>query len=226
MQNLNKVLKVLLLVIFALLGSQQVTFAEQLNSVKDCLKHPEKCNQKPTTDQKTTTNQETPTTTSSSQQVGIGFGDIARMVFATIFVVALLYFILKFINKKNRVYKSSQLIENLGGTSLGANRSVQMIKVGDRLLVVGVGESIQLLKEIDDSNEYNQIIKQYNEKMEQLVQPSDLVTKLIERTKNKTKVTKSTNSPFKSILQRQLDELSKERKDLYEEIEKKGTDGQ
>ena len=72
------------------------------------------------------------------------------MIFATVFVVGLLYFVLKFVNKNGRLFKSTQLIENLGGTALGANRSVQLIKVGNRLLIVGVGENIQLLKEIED----------------------------------------------------------------------------
>ena len=44
--------------------------------------------------------------------------------------------------------KSTQLVENLGGNRLGANRSVQLIKVGERLFVVGVGENIQLLKKL------------------------------------------------------------------------------
>ena len=44
------------------------------------------------------------------------------------------------------------------GTTLGANRSVQLIKIGNQLLIVGVGENIQLLKEIDDEQEYEQII--------------------------------------------------------------------
>ena len=41
------------------------------------------------------------------------------MIFATVFVVGLLYSVLKFVNKKGRLFKSTQLIENLGGTTLG-----------------------------------------------------------------------------------------------------------
>ena len=89
------------------------------------------------------------------------------MIFATVFVVGLLYFVLKFVNKKGRLFKRTQLIENLGGTTLGANRSVQLIKVGNRLFIVGVGENIQLLKEIEEEQEYEQIISEYNNQINQ-----------------------------------------------------------
>ena len=59
-------------------------------------------------------------------------------------------------------------MENLGGNALGANRSVQVIKVGNRLLIVGVGENIQLLKEIEDGQEYEQIISEYNNQINQM----------------------------------------------------------
>ena len=63
--------------------------------------------------------------------------------------------------------------------TVGANRSVQLIKVGDRLLVVGVGENIQLLKEIEEGQEYDQIIMNYNQKLDEIAQPSDFITRIV-----------------------------------------------
>jgi flagellar protein FliO/FliZ len=148
------------------------------------------------------------------------------MILATIFVVALLYFMLKFINKKSKTYKSSQLVENLGGTALGNNRSVQLIKVGSRILVVGVGENIQLLKEIDNPEELNLLISDYNEKMQQLLQPSDIVTKVLQRRKNAGQQDERNGSQFHSLLSQQLEDITKGRKQLYKEMEKKGSDEQ
>jgi flagellar protein FliO/FliZ len=203
----------------ALLGFQSEAYAEQLNtSVKDCIENPENCKETtPAVEEGTGSN------ASTNGEVGITVWDVFKMILATIFVVALLYIILKFINKKNRSYQSTQLVENLGGTSLGTNRSVQIVKIGNRLLIVGVGENIQLLKEIDDSEEYHQIISDYNNRMEQLVQPSDIVTKVLQRTKkSSTSVTEGNH--FQSLLKNQLDEIKKGRKKLYEEMEKKGSD--
>ncbi|MBY0120683.1 flagellar biosynthetic protein FliO [Bacillus sp. S/N-304-OC-R1] len=208
----------LFLISFALLGIHAPAYAEQVNSVKDCIEHPDSCDQDHQPNKQETKADE-------PVKVGLNAWDFIKMIFATLFVIALLYFLLKFINKKSRTFKSSQLVENLGGTALGTNRSVQLIKVGNRILVVGVGENIQLLTEIDDQEEYNQLISNYNEKMDQLVQPSDIVTKVLQRRKNIQPDNKKGNQ-FQNLLKQQLEEITKGRKQLYKEMEKKGSDEQ
>jgi flagellar protein FliO/FliZ len=217
---MQKWLKVALIVFIALLGTAQVASAESMNnSVKDYFEHPDKNKVQESAPTKKIDQKQT------TDNVGITFWDFLRMIFALIFVVALLYFLLKFINKKSKVFKSTQLVENLGGTTLGANRSVQIVKIGNQLFIVGVGENVQLLKEIDDPNEHRQILTDYNNKMEQLVQPSDIVTKVIERAK-KWQATKNENASFSSLLKNQLEEISKGRKKLFDEMEKKGSNKQ
>jgi flagellar protein FliO/FliZ len=205
----------ILFLLAALLSPIGLANAEQLNkSVKDCLKDPS-CDGGQA--DKTTNESDD----EKSSQVGVTFLDFIRMIFATAFVAALIYFLLKFINKKSMSYKSSQLVENLGGTSLGANRSVQIVKAGNKLLIVGVGENIQLLKEIDDPEEYSQIIQEYNNKMEQLVQPSDIVTKLLKRAK---KDGGNQRSEFSALLKNQLNDMASGRKKMLEEFQKKGSE--
>lgn len=214
-------IKVLLLLFVVLIGSNAEVYAEQVNSVKDCIEHPEKCNEKQLPSEQEADNK----TVDESSAVGVTIWDFLKMIIATLFVIALLYFLLKFINKKSHGYKDSQLIQNIGGTSLGANRSVQMIKVGERVLVVGVGENIQLLKEIEDKEEARQIIQDYNNKIEQLISPSDIVTKVMKRTKSlDIQGKEKEDASFPSILKKQLDNITKERKKLFDEMEKKGSD--
>ena len=66
------------------------------------------------------------------------------MIGALIFVIAILYFLLKFVNKKNQSYQQNRIVQHLGGTSLGANRSVQIVKAGKQILILGVGEDVKL----------------------------------------------------------------------------------
>lgn len=155
-------------------------------------------------------------------KVGVTIGDFIKMFIALIFVIALLYLTLKIINNRSRSYRSSQLIENLGGTSLGANRSVQLVKVGNRILIVGVGENIQLLTEIKDEEELQSIIESYNERIDQLVQPSGVVSKLFKNITNKGEPKKEVTE-FETMLKNEFKQISNERKNLYREIEKKGT---
>nr|WP_079508439.1 flagellar biosynthetic protein FliO [Mesobacillus jeotgali] len=216
MLRLIRTASTLLFLLAALLGPIGFANAEQLNkSVQDCIKKPGSCDD----------GQAEKTVNQSGEEgtkVGVSFLDFVRMIFATAFVAALLYFLLRFINKKSRSFKSSQLVENLGGTSLGANRSVQIVKAGNRLLIVGVGENIQLLREIDDPEEYSQVIQEYNNKMEQLMQPSDIVTKLLKRTNKDGDNTQ--NSNFSALLKSQLNDMASGRKKMLAEMQKKGSE--
>ncbi|WP_237562814.1 flagellar biosynthetic protein FliO [Bacillus dakarensis] len=224
MQSKHQLIKVLFLLIFVWTNSQLGVSAQEVNSVKDCIEQPEKCSEENLIPEDTDNgNKEN----INENTVGVTAWDFIKMIFATIFVVALLYLLLKFINKKSHVYKSSQVVENIGGTSLGANRSVQIIKVGSRVLVLGVGENIQLLKEIEDEEEARRIIVEHNNKIEQLTSPSDIVTKVLNLRKALTTQEKEREkeaSSFSSVLKNQLDHMSQDRKKLYDEMEKKGPD--
>ena len=222
MQRIHQLIMALLLLILVWTGTELGVYAEEVNSVKDCLEQPEKCSEENLMPEGTDSEN---TDSETSNNVGITIWDFIKMIFATIFVVALLYFLLKFINKKSHAYKSSQIVENIGGTSLGANRSVQLIKVGSRVLVLGVGENIQLLKEIEDEEEARRIILEHNNKVEQLASPSDIVTKVLKRVNiDRSEESKKKPSSFSTVLKKQLDDMSQERRQLLREVETKGSD--
>jgi flagellar protein FliO/FliZ len=209
--NKYKLIVMLLMAVFVLQGFHSKAFAEQLNkSVNECISNPESCSQPESSREKTPG--------AEAGKVGIGVWDTVKMLTATAFVIALLYLMLKFINSKSRSLKSSQIVENLGGTSLGSNKSIQVVKVGKQLLIVGVGEDIRLLKEIQEKDEYEDILAEYNRKTEQLIQPSDIVTRVIKRTKAKKEI--NVQKSFKSELKSQLEDMKKERNSLYKELQK------
>ncbi|RFU61538.1 flagellar biosynthetic protein FliO [Peribacillus glennii] len=210
MFSIKKVLQILLVIalgqaVFSGLAAK----AESLDgSVKDFYEQPENPEEKKT---QAGSNEKT----DSSTGTDLSFWDFLRMVFALIFVVVLLYATLRFINKKSRAYQKANHIENIGGTSLGSNRSVQLIKVGNSILVLGVGESIELLKEIDDEDEYKSLLEEHNDKMELMIQPGNLLSTMKKRFQDSTPVSQGFSSQLKS----ELEELSKNRKKVMEELE-------
>lgn len=149
-------------------------------------------------------------------KVGITTGDILRTIFSLLFVIALLYFFLKWLQKRNNAYPTSQVVRNLGGANVGNNKSVQLIQVGKSILVVGVGENIQLLKEIQEETERNSILEKYEEKTQVNIAP-DLFTKFL--SKNKSNQENEPPTSFKYELQQQLDTVLKERKKLLNKDE-------
>lgn len=139
-----------------------------------------------------------------------------RMFIALIFIIFLIYALAKFINKRTRTFHGTRTLESLGGISVGQNRSIQLIKVGKRLLVVGVSDSIHLLKEISDEKE----IQQFIEEREAFLQQEDILTKSKEWIANKT-IGKAKGEKFTSILDKQLKKIVEERKKVYSSVEKK-----
>ncbi|MDQ0217064.1 flagellar biosynthesis protein FliZ [Peribacillus cavernae] len=216
MFSIKKSFQILLVVAMALFGfGGLAVHAENLDgSVKDFFEHPGKPAE---TKADHPDSKEKP---ASSKSTALTFWDFLRMVFATIFVVALLYVSLRFINKKSRTYQKANFIENIGGTTLGSNRSVQLIKVGKSILVVGVGETIQLLKEIDNQEEYRELLQDYNQKIDHLIQPGDIISKL----KQRLAVPDRKTTGFASQLKKQLDEIAASRKQAIEELDEQERD--
>lgn len=142
--------------------------------------------------------------------------DFVKMFFALAVVIALIYIILRFINKKNRLFGQMKAMENLGGISLGPNRSIQLIRIGEIVLVVGVGETIQLLKEITSPEEIEQLMSQHE------VQPIQVGQNLLHKIlpKNNDKYENSSIKSFSHMLKGQLEDLAEGRKKVYEKFKK------
>ncbi|WP_263707452.1 flagellar biosynthetic protein FliO [Shouchella tritolerans] len=81
-----------------------------------------------------------------------------KMIVALVVVIALLYGLLRFVNKRAKTFQETKALHLVSGVSLGQNKSVQLVKVGETLLVVGVGDQVQLLKEIADPDEITAIL--------------------------------------------------------------------
>lgn len=158
-----------------------------------------------------------------STKVGIGVLDVIKMIAALLFVVFLLYILLKFINKKSQSYQHNKLVQNYGGTALGGNRSIQIVKVGRQILILGVGEDIRLLKEITDEEELQDYIRLYKEQQDQSLQPTDVLTKWLKANKQKNLRSSNQNGDkaFHVHLKEKLDEIKKDRKKVISELEEK-----
>lgn len=215
---IKKLFYIFLFILIALSGTGNPVHAGQEDkSVLENLKQPDAPDA--STDENKDNNIQEETITTSTD---LSIWDFLRVFVATIFVVALLYFMLKFISKKNKAYQKANFIENLGGTSLGANRSIQIIKVGESILIVGVGENIQLLKDIEDPVQYQKLLEEYNERLESTIQPMDIISKL----GNKLTKAEPSKEGFSSQLKKQLDALAKSRNKGLDELDRKDRDNE
>ncbi|QHA93884.1 flagellar biosynthetic protein FliO [Bacillus sp. N1-1] len=88
---------------------------------------------------------------------------LIKLVFYTIVVVGLIYLLIRFLSKRQQKLQHHSVFTPIGGTPLGNNKSVQMVKVGDSLYMIGVGDNVNLLKEIEDKEEVERILEQAEE---------------------------------------------------------------
>ena len=82
---------------------------------------------------------------------------IGKLIFYTILIIVLIYALIKFLALRQKNLQPNQAIKLMGGTQLGNNKSLQLVKVGDQLLLLGVGDQITLLKEFLHEDEIKKI---------------------------------------------------------------------
>ncbi|WP_082892765.1 flagellar biosynthetic protein FliO [Rossellomorea aquimaris] len=210
---MKKIQNLFSFILFLLLVSAVDTTAlADVDNVKSCIEHPEKCKNQQG-------NEINSSDTDTSVSTSVTFIDYVKMILALIFVVALIYILLKFINQKGRSFQQTKIINHLGGTPLGGNRSVQIVKVGNQVLVLGVGEDIQLLKEVQDEKEKEEILSFYHESPSQMADAKNVLSTWLGKGPSSSQ--KDSGNSFQSLLKSQLDEMSKGRKKLFQDLKKK-----
>ncbi|MEK5231141.1 flagellar biosynthetic protein FliO [Lysinibacillus sp. FSL K6-0232] len=193
--------------------------ASDKNSVTECLQNPEACDED-TTDPAAT--QETDVSAAGD----ISVWEYIKMVLALIFVVALFYGLMKFLNKRNLNFQRNQMVQNLGGLSLGAQKSVQLLQVGKTLYLVGVGEDVQLLREITDPEEVATLLALYNERQE-LAATSPYITEVFAKFTKKNKNSlqnEQKQDSFGQLFEKRISEIKQERSEEIERWKQKEKD--
>lgn len=216
----------IILVSFVLIPS--VGYAE--DNVFYCMENKENCSEEgiDKTEAETLIHDEPANKNDEKQagKVGVTAWDYIKTLFALIFVVGLLYGLLKFINRKNRLYDKNRLMKNLGGLSLGQQKSIQLIVVGETYYLVGVGEDIRLLKEITDEKEIASLLEYYEETdvMAYKGPIEQLLSKFSPMKKQSRNNVEEEHSDFSQVLNNRLTEIKAERKRQLDRLTEKERD--
>ena len=150
------------------------------------------------------------TESTESASVNITVMDYIKIFFSLIVVLGLLIFVLKFLNKRNLAYQHSSTIRNIGGISVGPQKSVQIVQVGKSIFVVGVGDEVRLLKEVSSEEEKEQLLAMYNEK-QVIGSTKPYIFELFSSKKKQQPVKKTAN--FEQQFKAKIAEIQKERSD-------------
>ncbi|MGN1400545.1 MAG: flagellar biosynthetic protein FliO [Bacillus sp. (in: firmicutes)] len=152
-----------------------------------------------------------------TSSIGLGFWDFAKMAGAFLFVIFLLYAVLRFVNKKSKGYQQGSIVVNLGGTSLGGSKSIQLVKIGGDIYIIGVGEDVRLLSKVENEADIRDLLNRHNDQTEQMMAPTDIISKFI----SKKKENKNGEKAFADQLKQQIQQMSDSRKQARKQVQKK-----
>lgn len=140
------------------------------------------------------------------------FFNIIKMIVALFFVLGLIYVILLFLRRRNKLLQHHELLENLGGISLGQNKSLQLIRIGSHIYVVGVGEQVDLMLEITEPEVLEALLSE-----ESSDQEVPFLKQLLSKNENKT----DEKNNFMNQLDNELNKLQNNREKLiHKAVEK------
>src|SRR5690625_5298213 len=138
------------------------TYAKQVQNIKDCLEQNEDCLEQ---DRLVDSSIEEDLKNERFQETSFFF-NVVKMVFALLLILALIFLLSKLMNKKNKNIQQLNVMENMGGISVGQNKSIQIVRIGASFYVIGVGENIELLKEITDEALLYELVENKGERVE------------------------------------------------------------
>ena len=154
----------------------------------------------------------------------ITFWTYVKLILTFVFVIALLYGLLRFINQRNQQMTKHKLMKNLGGVPLGQNKSVQLVVVGEQYLLIGVGENVQLLKEITDEEEkehLRQLVEEGQMFYSEQATPIDYIKQLFQQKSESKSVEQSSDPDFQQLFEQELKRTKQERQKKMNEIVEK-----
>ncbi|WP_017187655.1 flagellar biosynthetic protein FliO [Alkalibacillus haloalkaliphilus] len=91
------------------------------------------------------------------------FLDFLRMIAALVLVLALIFVVLKFVQKRTRIYQQTQSLENVGGIALGNNKSAQIVRIGNEYYLLGVGDNVEMLTKVEDEETIEQLSQSHED---------------------------------------------------------------
>lgn len=147
--------------------------------------------------------------------------DIILVLLALVFVVFLLYYTVKFLANRNKSFLSPKGIRSLGGIGLGANSSVQVLHIADKIYIIGVGQQVTLLDKEDDPEAVQKMLDSFlSTEQPTFASLKDFLANL-KRKKQDDNIdvenidwNKSKNHAFENLLQEKLDKQAERKQQL------------
>ncbi|MEO2076756.1 MAG: flagellar biosynthetic protein FliO [Bacillus sp. (in: firmicutes)] len=84
---------------------------------------------------------------------------IIKFIFSFAAIIILLLLFLRFLKSKSKHIHTQGPFYSVGGHSLGGNRSLQLLMIGQTLYILGIGNEVRLLRTIEPGEEQDSVLQ-------------------------------------------------------------------
>lgn len=150
---------------------------------------------------------------------------IAKLFFFTALIVVLIYGLIKFLAVRQQKLQPNQAVKLMGGTPLGNNKSLQLVKVGGKIYMIGVGDEVTLIKEFTDETEVGSIEKDLEKQPTIFSNPKfKLPTKLFGGTAEPTEIEMQTDRGFENLFKQSLSKQKQKQQQFEQRLSESDDD--
>lgn len=143
--------------------------------------------------------------------------NIIKTLFVLGLIIVLIYIVLRFINKNKSIQKH-KVIDTLGGVPVGPSKSVQIIRIGDRFYIIGVGENIQMLDEITEPEVIRELTEQNDDDITMFQSTIGQFKQIIKKKEN--------DRSFKDLFQNELKDMKENQEKARLDYEERNHDNE
>lgn len=144
---------------------------------------------------------------------------IGQLIFYTLLIVFMIYGLIKFLSMKQRNLQPNQAVKLMGGTALGNNKSLQLVKVGGQIYLIGVGDQVTLIKEFTEDDEIHGIEKDVDTQSSPLL-PKTVTSFIKEKVNGHLEKNPSHAKGFEQLFKQSLEKQRNKQEQLKTDLEK------
>ncbi|WP_274361471.1 flagellar biosynthetic protein FliO [Paenibacillus thermotolerans] len=86
------------------------------------------------------------------------YGSILQVIIALAVIIGIIVLLIRFLAKRNKQWAANRSMRILGGVTLGQNKSMQIVEIGDAVYIVGIGDNITLLDKISEPEAVEELL--------------------------------------------------------------------
>lgn len=144
---------------------------------------------------------------------------IAKLIFFTALIVVLIYGLIKFLAVRQQKLQPNQAVKLMGGTPLGNNKSLQLVKVGGKIYMIGVGDEVTLIKEFTDEAEAGSIEKELEKQPTIFSNPKfKLPAKLFGKPAEDREIEMESGGGFENLFKQSLNKQKQKQQQLEQSL--------